>query len=198
MENSLLTDERKECYLSLKFTYEMLQKCRDDSYYWKWVIIGIHNSLQNFMVTALRDTSGTNILKDNLQAKYYDSLRKGDYNVKEILNNFLNLYRDIKSDEMLHIFESKKYIPDGNDDEEIKKLNYWRNKFVHFIPMGLGIYLQDIIDMFFVAVKIMKFLSKESRNFILLFDEKKLSLSREILSKIQLLLEEYKPLIQVR
>jgi hypothetical protein len=42
----------------LEFVDAQLEDVLQDSYLWKWVIIGMDNTLQNFMVSELRDTAG--------------------------------------------------------------------------------------------------------------------------------------------
>ena len=49
----LATNELKDAVFSLRVVAECLAKVKEESHYWKWVIIALHNSLQGFMVSAL-------------------------------------------------------------------------------------------------------------------------------------------------
>lgn len=195
MEKYFVTDEIKECYKSLEFAYEELIKCENDSYRWKWAIIGMHNALQNFMVSALRDGIGNNILKERARAKHYDSIRQGKFSsANEPLNFFLELYNDIKSDVMLKYSISKKYVAESGDDDEVKNLNESRNSFIHFIPMGIEIDVLIFINSFDVAVKIIKFLVLESCN-ILFVEQSERDYTIKLISQIDALLKKYRQII---
>ncbi|MFZ4591401.1 MAG: hypothetical protein ACOYN6_10415 [Ignavibacteria bacterium] len=191
MENSFFdTDQILECTKPIEFTYEQLLKCSVDSYNWKWVIIGFHNALQNCMVHTLRDSTGTNILKENLRALQYKSILKGEFgNIDEKLNYFLDIYEDIKSDKMLRFTMGKKYIPQMNDDANVKELNNIRNFFIHYIPQGYRCTVEEILDMCFTAFRIIRFLIYESHNFLL--GETEREETKEILIKIESLLNDY-------
>jgi len=195
MDKYLVTDEIKECYKALEFTYEQLNKCEIDSYCWKWAIIGMHNALQNFMVSALRDGMGNNILKERIREKHYDSISQGNFgSVNESLNFFLELYNDIKGDEMLKYTNSKKYTPEKGDDYEVKNLNDSRNSFIHFIPMGIETEVLIYVDFFDVAIKIIKFLVIESRN-ILFVEQSERDYTIKLITQIELLLQKYRQMI---
>lgn len=193
MENNKYfeTNSTMECYKSIEFVYNQLLICREDSYNWKWVIIGIHNALQNCMVYALCDGSGTNVLKEKIRDEYYNWLI--DHNnkpPKEELNLFLKLYKDIKKDHK--ITEIKKYVPEKNDDYYVKNLNDRRNYFIHYIPSaGFYCYQYEFLEMFFVTIQIINHLIKTPNNIIFL-DISKKNYIIELLDKIQKLLEEFK------
>jgi hypothetical protein len=193
MENNKYfeTNSTMECYKPIEFVYYQLLKCHEDPYNWKWAIIGIHNALQNCMVYALCDGSGTNILKEKIRDKYYNwIIDHNNEQVKEELNFFLELYKDIKEDHK--ITEIKKYFPEENDDSCVKNLNNYRNDFIHYIPSaGFYCYQYEFLEMFFVAIKIINYLIKTPNNIIFLEKSEKIY-TIELLDKIQKLLEAYK------
>lgn len=191
MQNRVFeTDQIIECTKSIEFTYEQLLKCSEDSYNWKWVIIGFHNALQNCMVHALRDYTGTNILKKNIRDLQYESILKKEFGtIDEKLNDFLRIYADIKSDKMNRYTVSKKYIPQTNDDANVKELNKIRNLFIHYIPMGNICYVNEFFNMCYTALRIIKFLIYESYNFML--GETERAETNEILNKIENLLNDF-------
>jgi hypothetical protein len=49
----LATNELKDAVFSLRMVAECLAKVKEESHYWKWIIIALHSSLQGFMVSAL-------------------------------------------------------------------------------------------------------------------------------------------------
>jgi hypothetical protein len=175
------TDETVECYKSIEFVYEQLLKCKQDSYNWKWAIIGVHNALQNCMVYTLNGTDIIKNIKKNSKPEKFE----------EKLNNFLDLYKNIKGNNMLKYgdFNNKKYIPEVNDDNIIKRLNDTRNIFIHYIPSGFGEYTYEFLDMFFVAIKIINFLVEETMAFNF-FKESEFTI--KLLGKIQNFLVVYK------
>jgi hypothetical protein len=66
MEIWLRTDETEEALSALEMAANSAKSLTNDLYYWKWVIIALHNSLQGFMVLALRRGNGLLPLKDNI------------------------------------------------------------------------------------------------------------------------------------
>jgi len=191
MEETFSTDQNIEIFKSLEFTYEQLILAKNKSYHWKWAIIGIHGGLQICMATALRDSSGTNILKENIRDKYYKSLREGKFGtVEEKLNYFLELYKDIKSKEIYKYGIECKFIPEENDDENILRLNEIRNVFIHFIPMGFCYYVVEFLDLFYTSLRIMNILVRDIIN-IVWVEENEETNTIELLDKLKTLLDEY-------
>lgn len=75
-----------------------MEKVLDDTYYWKWSVVSLHNSLQGFMVCALTGSNGLNALRDDVAKAWIEALNSGNGNYKiRKLDCFLNLYKKIKS-----------------------------------------------------------------------------------------------------
>ena len=134
MDFWLHTDETKEAISALEMLAEIAPSLNKDTYRWKWVVISTHNSLQGFMVLALRQGNGLLALKDEIASQMRKAFRgEGKYPVEK-LDNFLNLYKKIKSDRMLYYGQSKKFNATQDHDLSVKKLNELRNEFIHFAP----------------------------------------------------------------
>lgn len=89
MNHWLRTDEYEEVASSLEFLAYCSSKLEGDVYYWKWLIISLHSGLQGFMVIALRDSAGLNILKDSIAAEW---LRAYRVRIEENLNSMKTIY----------------------------------------------------------------------------------------------------------
>ena len=77
---------------------EQLERVVDNPHYWQWVIVGLHNALQGFMVLALRGGTNLNVLTDKCAEQWLAAYERGDVNYPEQrLDRFLNLYKKIKS-----------------------------------------------------------------------------------------------------
>ena len=61
---------------------------------------------------------------------------------------------------------SKPLTLDGLELDAIYKLNYWRNDFTHFIPMGLAVSINDIRDICRPVLRIIKFLALKTGQII--------------------------------
>ena len=100
------------------------------------------------------------------------------------LDNFLNLYKKIqsgrklyeeemktgriswrkKSDRMLMYVRSQPFKPEGTQTESVEMLNTLRNKFIHFLPMGLLLGVSGLPQVVKDCLGIIAFLAFESGN----------------------------------
>jgi hypothetical protein len=167
------TDETMEAINALEMLYEILLQVPENPYYWKWAIIVIHNTLQNFMVLALTDCNITNILEKSCKEKWIanNEHQSREKPIKLKLASFLDLYTRIKSDEMKIKTISKVFTPSGTQDYSIRKINRFRNNFIHFIPKSWLIEKSGLPKIFLDAVSIIKFLVEESGNIFWYKDE---------------------------
>lgn len=161
------TDELNEAVLALDVFSEFLEKVLEDVYYWKWSVITLHNSLQGFMVCALRGSNGLNVLKDDNAKAWFEALNSGseNYPIPE-LDNFINLYEKIKRKKMLMGGHSKKFIPKSQQGSSIKTLNRLRNEFIHFTPKHVSYEVSGLPEVIEDCVAIIEFLAFESNNII--------------------------------
>lgn len=137
MEHWLRTDEAQQAVLALRMASEQLSRVTANPHHWQWVIIGLHNALQGFMVLALRGTNNLNVLTDKCAMEWMAAYERGDSKYPEPkLDNFLNLYKKINSARMNMYIHSQHFKPRGTQGRSIKKLNSLRNELIHFVPKG--------------------------------------------------------------
>lgn len=166
MDLWLRTDETKEAISALEMLAEAAPSLTTDFYRWKWVIISTHNALQGFMVLALRHGNGLLALKDEIAAQWLKAYREGGQYPVEKLDNFLNLYKKVKSDRMLCYGHSKKFIATPDHNRSVKKLNELRNEFIHFVPKGWSLELTGLPGICLHCLEVIEFLGWESGNII--------------------------------
>lgn len=160
----LRTDEWQEAVSALESVAEFAEKVSIDPYRWKWVIIAVHNAVQGFMVLALRRGSGLMALKDKVAQKWLEAYERGETYPEEKLDTFLNLYTKIKSPKMCCYGHSKHFLPTVNNDRSMKRLNEFRNEFIHFVPKGWSLQLEGLPDICLNCLSVLSFLAWESGN----------------------------------
>jgi hypothetical protein len=163
----LETDESQEAVLALQLMSEQLSHLAttDNLHYWTWVIVGLHNALQGFMVLALRGTNNINVLNEECAEQWLAAYESGDGKYPEQkLDKFLNLYKKIKSDRMQMYVNSLTFKPSGTQDRSVKKLNSFRNDFIHFVPKGWSIELSGLPQIVDDCLNIISFLAFVSSN----------------------------------
>ncbi|MEJ2493878.1 MAG: hypothetical protein P8Y79_06085, partial [Ignavibacteriaceae bacterium] len=118
MQNYLRTDHNYEAINSLEFVAELVGDVSNYISKWKWIIIALHNSLQNFMVCSLRGTNNLKVLAKksamNWIAEFTNRLSGNVEEWKspnEKLDSFPNLFQKIQSDTMLMYTVSQKFTP---------------------------------------------------------------------------------------
>ena len=133
MPNWLRTDEYNESVTSLAMVDYNFNQVFEDIHYWKVGLILLHNSLQGFMVCALKGTAGLEVVSEDTRKKmiaYFEG--NTDVYPREFLLRFLDLYDRIQDSKyMSKPFRSRKEIT-----ESMKSLNSLRNKFIHYVPEG--------------------------------------------------------------
>jgi hypothetical protein len=151
-ETWLRTDERLDVISSLKMFTNTLQVLKPDPSYWKWSIISLHSALQSMMAFHL--SFGNDLLV--MSQKDAEAWLEAHYNEtaypESKMDNFLNLYKKIKSNEIL----GYKFCPAGQQGSSVKRLNNFRNEFIHFMPKGWSIELSGIPDIFLDCLDIIK------------------------------------------
>jgi hypothetical protein len=167
MENWLETDEFQEAVLALQLVSEQLThlESTDNPHYWTWVIVGLHNALQGFMVLALRGTNNINVLTEDCAREWLAAYERRDGKYPEQkLDKFLNLYKKIKSDRMQMYVNSRSFTPSGTQGKSVKQLNRFRNDFVHFVPKGWLIETSGLPQITDDCLNIISFLALECGN----------------------------------
>jgi hypothetical protein len=132
----LRTNEREEAVRSLEWARSQAALVQCDEYAWKWVLISLHNAAQGFMVLGLWGGNGLLALRDDIAAKWLRAYREGGKFPVEKLDDFLGLYRKVKSPTSFHSIGSVCFSGSETHDRSLKRLNDIRNDFIHFTPKG--------------------------------------------------------------
>ena len=185
-ENSFFRiDDLSEPYNALKMTEYFISQVDSEEYHLKWAIIAIHNSLQGFMVLALRGTSNLQIIKKNKTNKgknAYEILS----NPENKLDNFLNLFQKIQNDKfMKQNISSNTLICNEEMKQSIEWLNETRNNLIHYLLSGYSIEINSICFSLLNCLKIISFLVNESNNFNYRYETKDIKDINNLISKIE-------------
>jgi len=131
----------------LEFVVRALKMTQNDEYYWKWCIIGLHNTIQAFIVCAISGTSGTGALKKQSAIKVLNY--NGEF-FKAELDYFLNLYEKMKKE--------LKFPSTEGIDRSVDRLNKYRNQFIHFKPQGWSLEIAGLPKISKDCISIVEFL----------------------------------------
>lgn len=159
---------------------QFLSRIEEDKYYWKWMLVALHNSLQGFMACSLSGGDGLAILKDRMAQKWLAAQRDGLPLPRGELDTFLNLYKKIKSKQMLVNADSRQFIPRGRQDWSMRKLNRLRNHFVHYTPKSWTLEVSDLPKTSRDCIQVINFLVYKSGNIVKLSDIADMEISDEI------------------
>jgi len=190
MEIWFRTDEFEEATLSLEKVAETSAQIADDLSRWRWLVISLHNAVQGYMVLALRGTNNITVLSPKSAEEWLEAYeRGGPYPKYEKLDSFSNLYKKIKSDRMLMYGHSQKFAPQGSQGRSIKKINQFRNEFIHFIPKGWSLEVSGLPQICIDCLNILEFLGWSSGNVVWRDDQVK-TRAEEAIKKAKKHLEE--------
>lgn len=167
IENWLETDEFQETILALQLTSEQLSQLAitGNLHYWTWIIVCLHNALQGFMVLALRGTNNIDVLTKDCAIEWLAAYERGDGQYPEQkLDKFLNLYKKVKSERMKMYVNSQPLKPSGTQGRSVRKLNAFRNDFIHFVPKGWSIEVTGLPQIVDDCLNIISFLAFECGN----------------------------------
>lgn len=165
-DNWFRTDEHEEATASLEAVAEWAERIERDIAYWKWVVLALHNTLQGFMVLALRGSDGLRPLRDDIATKWLTAFRDGGPYPDEKLDSFPNLYRKVQSDTMRFFLHSKKVAPSSALNQSMKKINTLRNDFVHFLPRSWSLEVSGLPEICLDCLALVEFLALECGNII--------------------------------
>jgi hypothetical protein len=169
--NGLQFDEELDAICSLELLAEYLPRVITGPYHWKWVILALHNSLQGFMVLALRGTNSLNVVSKKsakVLNKAYENRKPASK--PPTLDSFMGLYRKVKSSAMQIYSTSKPLISTPAQDKSVDRLNKFRNDFVHYTPAISIFYLPAWAQIVLDVVPIIEFLTFQS-NSIMFYEE---------------------------
>ncbi len=160
----LITNELQEPVKALELVKEFLDKASQDTYYWKWVLVAMHNAIQGFMVCALRGSDGMNVLKDHVVGRWLEAKKNNLPLPKLEMDTFLNLFNKIQSDRMLMHSRSKKFSAGEQHTRSMRRLNKLRNHFVHFTPKSWSMEISSLPLITLQCMAVIKFLVFSSGN----------------------------------
>ena len=157
-ERWLRTGEREDAIASLKLYSEAISKIDLDLAYWKWVIISLHSALQSIMAFHLGFGNDLLVMSQEDAEKWIEANDAGTPYPDAKMDSFLNLYKKIKKHEILGF----KFSPNGLQTASVKKLNYFRNEFIHFMPKGWSIEVSGMPRLCSDCLNVIKQLSEGS------------------------------------
>ena len=132
-ENWLHTDEKADLVSSLAMLDVALDQIEKDLSAWKWVVIATHSALQSAMACHLGAIGNSFLVAKQEDAEaWLKAHEDGTPYPEMMMDSFLNLYDKLKHQEIY----SYKFVPQGTQGKSIKKINAYRNEFIHFMPKG--------------------------------------------------------------
>jgi hypothetical protein len=185
----LRTDELKEALTYLEGLPYFLEKACVDHHYWKWVIISIHSLLHCIMIHALKGSNGLLTYKDEISsawlAAYYANEK---YKIpKNPIDAFLNLYKKVKSGRSRLYITSKEFIATKDHDSSMRRLNSFRNDFIHFSPHSWSIEISGMPRICLDCLDVASFLFWQSGN-VFWSDEKNMNNTKLLFYKVNSML----------
>lgn len=151
----LRTDEREDAIASLKLYVDALSKVRADIVYWKWAIVSLHSAVQSLMAFHLGFGNDLLVMTQEDAEAWLEAHESGAAYPETKMDSFLNLYKKIKKHDVL----GYKFSPSGQQGASIKRLNWFRNEFVHFMPKGWSIEMSGMPGICLDNLNIMKSLN---------------------------------------
>lgn len=129
------TDDETEAARSLEKLAEELERSKTDPYAWKWAIIALHNAVQASIVRIISGGDQTGALREKeqketrawLRAQLDGTAEDGEW-PDPYLAYFMVLYKRAKERRPTAKIAAAL-------DEDMEKLNAYRNKLIHFTPM---------------------------------------------------------------
>jgi hypothetical protein len=129
------TDEKEDAIAAMAMFAESSVRLLDDDKYWKWAIISLHNVFQSVMVIFLSVGDDFLVMRQEDAEAWLAAHENGAPYPETKMDSFMNLYGKLKKTAR----DSYKFKPRGQQGASIKKLNKFRNQFIHFMPMGWSI-----------------------------------------------------------
>jgi hypothetical protein len=143
-EHWLHTDEKADLVASLAFLEVALNQATKDITAWKWVVIATHSALQSAIACHLGSIGNSFLVAKQEDAEAWLTAHDDGTPYPEMMmDTFPNLYYKLKHQEIY----GYKFTPQGTQGKSIKKINEYRNEFVHFMPKGWAFEVSGLPDM---------------------------------------------------
>lgn len=161
------TNEEVEAAEALAFVAKHATVLKRNPRMWRWVIIALHNAVQGFMVLSLRHGNGLLALTEKSAQEWLAAYNaSADSYPEEQLDNYLSLYKKVKSAKTGSIGSNAPYKPRGTEGRSIRKLNALRNEFIHFTPKGWSLELAGLPRIATDCLTLVGFLGWEAPNIL--------------------------------
>lgn len=160
----LRTDEELETANAMHMAAEFASNLVSDLHLWRWVIIAIHNAAQGVMVLSLRHGNGLLALNDESYAAWMSAYEKNETPPAEKLDTYLNLYKKVKHKQWGQVGGNSRFVPQGAECGDIKRLNSLRNEFIHFTPKGWSLEVGGLTRISLAVARLISFLAFETTN----------------------------------
>ncbi|GIO35802.1 hypothetical protein J41TS12_06630 [Paenibacillus antibioticophila] len=184
MESFIRTDERLESIKSLEKTIQFLEESEKDIYQWKWFLISLHNALQCFMVLALKGSNSLKIMKTSDATKWMTAYESGsDYPITK-LDFFMKLFEKIQSDSIGMFTTSQRFESNESIDTSVKRLNEFRNRFIHFMPKSWSLEIIGLPGLALDVLEVIEFLFYKSGN-VYFYEEGQHKLVEEMIGELK-------------
>jgi hypothetical protein len=132
-DNWLHTDEKADLIASLAMLDVALGQIANDLATWKWVVIATHSALQSAIACHLGAIGNSLLVAKQEDAEaWLKAHEDGTPYPEMMMDSFPNLYDKLKHQEIF----GYKFVPRGTQGRSIKKINEYRNEFIHFMPKG--------------------------------------------------------------
>ena len=165
MPDYLSTNIVSEATSSLYLVMENTLLVENDPFRWKWIVIALHNSLQNTMVSALKQGNGFHAMTNDSFKKWMEAYRGNEPLPPTKLANFLDLYKRIKKKHVMECYvHSRRFVAKQEHTESIKKLNSIRNRFIHFELDVWSLEITAMPELCLHCMDVIRFLVFESGN----------------------------------
>jgi len=160
----LHTDEEIEAANAMRMAAQFASKVAEDVHLWRWVIIALHNAVQGVMVLSLRHGNGLLALTDKSYSAWMAAYERNEPPPREMLDSYLNLYKKVKHKQRGQVGGNTRFVPNGTEDGDIKRLNSLRSEFIHFTPKGWSLEVGGLPRIALAAARLVSFLALETTN----------------------------------
>jgi hypothetical protein len=140
-EQWLHTDERSDVLASLAMLDRALDAVTKDSAAWKWIVIATHSALQSAIACHLSSVGNSFLVATQEDAEaWLRAHENGDPYPEMMMDSFPNLYDKLKKVQV----HGYRFSPKDQQGRSMKKINEFRNEFVHFMPKGWSLQLDGL------------------------------------------------------
>ena len=158
----LRTNQWIDTVFSLESSVQFSHRVEVDPLWWKWLIVSVHATVQGFMVLALERGNSLAVMKPHIAEAWLKAYENGTPFPDEKMDFFLELYAKVKDACTPGYAGSKAFQPGPTHDRSMRRLNDFRNDFIHFMPKGWSIELAGLPRITRDCAELAEFLAWES------------------------------------